>query len=327
MIMSNEVTEHERLGSPKEIVFVLKEVISSRKKTIRNVKEYCISNIQHRNIPIAGIISFIHYLGFVDIADEKIKLSRRGKAFLLSLGKNELKNALMKQLMDVVKSDKDMTDFLDSKHIKYDYGIKKYTIKNSAFSLKYSGIKNFMIKCGFLKRDNSLPNIYLLDYDFIKKFKEQIKEIHKRKTLLQFKKEQKRLEQLGKEAEQFVLSYEKNRLSKQSLKNKVLRISEFDTNAGFDIVSFDSNQSKEYDRFIEVKSCDSRRRLFWTRNEVRVAKVKKRNYYIYLVNRDKMNKPEYQPEIIQNPIKKLFDNSLWRKECNVWEIIPVNRLQ
>ena len=41
---------------------------------------------------------------------------------------------------------------------------------------------------------------------------------------------------------------------------------------------------------------------------------KRRKYFLYLVNREEMNKSEYQPMIIKNPYENILQDSHWNKE-------------
>ena len=100
---------------------------------------------------------------------------------------------------------------------------------------------------------------------------------------------------------------------------KVRRISEIDVAAGYDIVSFDSSQSQELDRFIEVKAV-SNKGFYWSRNEYEMSKLKGDAYYLYLVELGRINQQNYEPQIIQNPAKNVMESQEWFVESQTFFI-------
>jgi hypothetical protein len=120
----------------------------------------------------------------------------------------------------------------------------------------------------------------------------------------------------GFRAEELVFHYEKNRLLKNGLlaeAERVLRISELDVAAGYDIKSFSGNQSELlYSRFIEVKSSQFNYINFhWSANEIDVAERLGEKYWIYYIY--DFNKKTDLNNIklikIQNPYKEIMDGN------------------
>jgi hypothetical protein len=110
--------------------------------------------------------------------------------------------------------------------------------------------------------------------------------------------------------ENAVLEYERKRLlnlGKEKEAKLVRRISKLNSNAGYDIESFNGDKPLfDYDRLIEVKSYKGEKiRFFWSSNEKRVAEEKGNNYWIYLVCNFK-KKRQIEPIMMQNPAKNLF---------------------
>lgn len=122
-------------------------------------------------------------------------------------------------------------------------------------------------------------------------------------------KQQEEQSKRGLEAEEFVLALERKRLPEKALRIK--RISDYDVSAGFDIVSFESESSTTYDRFIEVKCYLGNPHFYWSDNECDVAKCKGEKYSICLVNYDKINTLGYIPDYIVNPAKTVFEDDGW----------------
>lgn len=109
--------------------------------------------------------------------------------------------------------------------------------------------------------------------------------------------------------ENAVLEYERKRLinlGKDKEAKLVRRISQLNSNAGYDIESYNGDKPLfDYDRLIEVKSYKGEKiRFFWSSNEKRVAEEKGDNYWIYLVGNFK-KKRQIEPIMIQNPAKRL----------------------
>jgi hypothetical protein len=116
---------------------------------------------------------------------------------------------------------------------------------------------------------------------------------------------------LGAKAEEAVVEFERYRL--RTLKRHVeaeivVRISQLDVGAGYDIRSFDGEQASiNHDRFIEVKaSMGKELRFFWSINERRVAEQLGDRYWIYFVGGFRQEqKGLIIPIMIQDPARRL----------------------
>lgn len=120
---------------------------------------------------------------------------------------------------------------------------------------------------------------------------------------------QKKIGQIG---EKIVLKFEKNRLKESGCSYEaehVDQISEDWANKGYDIDSFDGNSPElQPDRFIEVKSSTGKKfSVFWSENEIEVARELGKRYWIYFVSEiDIENKTSPNiPEMIQDPFNKI----------------------
>lgn len=127
----------------------------------------------------------------------------------------------------------------------------------------------------------------------------------------------------GKEAEEWVVAFERLRLGDHPLLDQVRRISEENVIAGYDIASFSSAGTLHHDLFIEVKSYAGSKRFFWTRNEIVTAELLGENYSLYLVDRAQMHRGGYKPQIIPGPYSALFlsENSGWKISPTTYECI------
>ena len=115
----------------------------------------------------------------------------------------------------------------------------------------------------------------------------------------------------GKIAEDFVVKWEVERLGKNKMHKEsknVRRVGHLDVMLGYDIESF-TKSGEVPDRLIEVKCTrgDSLR-FYWSAHEIKVAKEKKDNYFIYFVWLDNEGNP-LDLELFQNPAKKILASS------------------
>ena len=135
---------------------------------------------------------------------------------------------------------------------------------------------------------------------------------------------QKNLE-IGLAAEQFVIKIEKARLANHPLVDKITHVAVVNTAAGFDILSFDNVEDLNPNRKIEVKSWIDKKVFFFSANEFAVAAEAKEDYFLYLVDRKKMNNSGYYPEVIRNPVENIFqkENS-WKIRSDGWKIEQIN---
>ncbi|HEV7659706.1 MAG TPA: DUF3883 domain-containing protein [Allosphingosinicella sp.] len=121
----------------------------------------------------------------------------------------------------------------------------------------------------------------------------------------------------GAVAEEWILQRERKRLAGHPLIEQVIRLSIEDAGAGFDIISFSNTTSIVHDRFLEIKSFSGSRRFFWSRNEIGTARRLGEMYHLCIVDRDRMQNPDYAPQIISGPYAALIET-----EDNGWSISP-----
>jgi hypothetical protein len=186
-----------------------------------------------------------------------------------------------------------------------------------------------MISIGFLWRDPTMGTSDLMvNHVWNAVFREVIldhlniqgQSNKKRISLSQLKEQINRQEELGKEAEIFVLNFEKRRLFAHPSIDNINIISENHANAGFDIESFNDIDSVFLDRFIEVKSYSQNLVFYWSQNEIDMARELAPKYFLYLVDRDRMSQSGYVPRIFQNPYFIIFESEFWQKEPDGWKV-------
>jgi hypothetical protein len=142
-------------------------------------------------------------------------------------------------------------------------------------------------------------------------------------SLEELKRKLANQEKAGEEAELWVLSKEKERLKNHPFKDEIARISEKFVTAGFDIVSFKTTQSLDFDKFIEVKSFANTPEFYLTSNEVDKAKELGSNYILVVVDRSRIGDPQYKPIEIINPYNVLLTGDLPKNisiTTNSWRV-------
>ncbi len=148
-------------------------------------------------------------------------------------------------------------------NVKYDTQ-GTFSIYKNSIPLKYSGLVMLLNSFGELC---SAGNTWVLCGANLKKL--FVKETKKhRMSLAELEKKLLVEKELGQQAEEFVLDYEKKRLEQMGINKEPIQISLIDVSAGFDILSYDKNGEEKY---IEVKSCDNRYRFHFSANEVEVS--------------------------------------------------------
>ena len=145
---------------------------------------------------------------------------------------------------------------------------------------------------------SQLNRFYRIDNSYSVYLQKFSKKISKEQLLKQLEMQNDQ----GEQAEKYVIELERNRFNAL---REIRHVALEDNNAGYDIMSFMDDESKEFDKFIEVKCySESANRFFISRNEIKISKKLAKNYFLYLVD-SKLNSP---PIIIQNPYYTIFNN-------------------
>ncbi len=216
-----------------------------------------------------------------------------------------------------------------SQRVRQDAIRRLFYVKENLIPFQFYGIRNLLISLGFFERYSTLgSNDLFVKADFTELFEALVvnplraerENQTRRITLSGLKIRQERQEELGEQAEIFAMEFEQRRLQGHPLIQNIRRVSREYINAGFDIESFNDIESVFLDRFIEVKSYSDKVVFYWSRNEIETAQEFTDKYFLYLVDRNKMNRSDYMPRIFQNPYQSIFENEFWGKEPEAWKI-------
>lgn len=326
MIMLDEVLKHDSLGNKTEIGFLLFHALSPGKThAVSDVIRYCISSLFSIGLSIEGIIEILRFSSLVSVSGETISLNL--KVFNPSNFKSETDYFNEEHFFNLLLRELDKFNGLkllfNEDNLKFDYESNQYYVKPNLIKFRAFPLRNLLISLGFLIQ-NDCSSYITINTQFTSLFKSLVVEklneqTNKRKiTLKQLKMNLERQEELGRESEQFVLNFEKNRLKMHPQLNKIEQISDNYVNAGYDILSFNDLDSVINDRFIEVKSYNNEISFHWSRNEIEAAKELGVKYYLYLVDRSMLDQKDYIPKIFENPYKKIFESDMWNKEAESW---------
>mgnify|MGYP006087511471 FL=1 len=318
--MLNDLRQYHNLGTPNYFFQLLKSVNDSENSN------WSLNDLD--SLFYNRIIDDNHIFdGCIDLAVRINVLTKNGDYYTVnndfsdSLNSvNQMKDKFVQYLFISLVEDEDFLNIFSSENLTYDIIYKSLQISNSAFGLKFSNFKQLLIDFGAIKAHPSVHiNCYIINGRHKKLFDKTIlPEIKKRKIGIEEFKRAMELQQIyGEEAEKFVLAFEKKRLGGKPVE----WIAEYIVNEGYDIASYNEMNDVRYNRFIEVKSYDGPKPYFyWSRNEYTVAKRKKQEYWLYLVNRSEMNDENYKPLMLQDPFNGILKNDDWDKQVDKYII-------
>lgn len=308
--MLTELKRCNSIGNVDGILFLVSIMAGKERISRDEIRNRCaLENNITVNCP--GAVAFFEYLRLVETtSDTVMPLPELNTLAAKSNGEiiEQLAAMSINRLVEEGIFDKDATGFDAEKgHL---------TIKRSAFPLAYAAVRNFLTMAGALDKEENGEICVAGNYE--SDWTEQLRNRRKKFTLEQLLEQQEEQSRRGLEAEEFVLGLEKKRLPE--LAQKIKRISDFDVAAGYDIVSYENNETEHYDRFIEVKCYMGSPHFFWSENESDVARIKADKYILCLVDYLRMGEPGYQPEFIRNPYETIFDSDEWLINASSYRI-------
>ena len=197
-------------------------------------------------------------------------------------------------------------------------------VDSMALPAMTDGLGLWIIDFGVASRSTVESRHWSIAPIYASAFKAAVREANSRrprraKSAAQLEKELEEQAAAGLLAEEWVLAYERRRLSDHPSRDLIRRVSETDVAAGYDIVSFAGIASIHHDLFIEVKSYGMIKRFFWTRNEIATAAEFGEEYALYLVDRGRIHETDYSPHIITGPTPEMFG-----VEGSGWSVTPTS---
>lgn len=321
--MLDELSGYENLGTPAyfaELFRFLNDVEADCKA--RDIAARFFNRVIDGRHVFDGCLPLLKFIEAIHVNDSgTVVISPELLPALVS--EDYLKNKLLEMILVAAKRDNLFFEMFSSVHISFDVIYRRIQVDFAAFSFRYANFRNLLVSFNFLNLhpDHNIRK-YLVNPKFKKLFdRELLSEIKRRKIGVDELYKQTEANRIaGTDAEVFVEKFERRRLCNHVRKDLIERISDYDSNAGYDVVSFESNDSTEIDRFIEVKSFSSKIGFFWSRNEIEAARLKGGSYYLYLVNRDIMRSGAYSPVMIQNPYENVLSDGSWSRRIENYYI-------
>ena len=311
--MLNELKKLNFSGGKDELLFFICDVVGNKKIRVRDAEVICSHAPGKRFLSVKDLISYCLVFGWVETDKDGISLSTNCIEDISN------KDLLNEKLVFSTVNQLFAEDVFSSLLFSYDAVQGCYSFRNELLPLSFSVVRNVLISQGFLitKRDPQGTKFYISPaYDSL--IAKHCSKKRKQFSLEKLKKQLEDNEIAGEKAESFVLAFEKARVG-SPLCDSIKRISEIDVSAGYDIVSFNSAHSQVPDRFIEVKAISSSG-FFWSKNEYEIAKLKGELYFIYLVELNRIDEPDYAPEMIRNPAMCIMESDGWFVEAQSYHI-------
>ena len=252
-----------------------------------------------------GTIYFLKELDFISLSKNILKPKNTK-----NWPKKEKKNLdLLQRIVDVLKKNNEINLFFHDDLLKFESN--EIVLEIVKISSNFRALRDLFIDLNFIKvRPNS--KFHLLDEQVVKRISESVNLPKKRKVsqaVIEARLEAQK--KSGEKAELWVLEFEREKFKKSKIKKnllqKISKISNENASAGYDLESFIDKTSTKIDKFIEVKSFSGTPRFFWTPNELSTSRDLKDNYYLYIVDMNKIDEEDYVPMEIKNPAETILE--------------------
>lgn len=314
MLMLDGLKNLRTPGNKDGFLFFLQSVVADKILSYEDVTILCAHAPGGCHILLPEMIQYCAAFGWIHTENNAISVD--SDAIALDGDHNALNEQLVQSTIKVLFE----LGCFHSRMFSFDTISRRIIFHNELFPLYYSAIRNTLIDMGFFDVIRSIQETTFLVAETFEKTLSKVCKQEKRKiTLEQLKKKLQTDAEIGEKAEKFVLAFERERIG-VPLSESIKIISDIDVTAGYDIVSYESPVSYEYDRFIEVKAISHDMGFFWSRNEYEIAKLKGDTYYLYLIDIREIGKNEYIPTIIKNPAEVIMESSKWMVEPQSYHV-------
>lgn len=312
--MLDELKRLNYPGRKEDLLYFLQSIVGNNIVMLDDIRVLCTHAPAGFQLSADSLVAYCTSFGWV-IQDEGISACDEIRAVL---NDNVRLNYYMVESTLKTLFDKKI---LTADMFIYDIDKCQVSFRNELLPLSYASIRNVLISQEFLIIERAAhKTVFWVHPDFEKVLAQFCKKSSHTLTLEQLKSRLEANSIAGAKAESFVLEYEKRRIDNPALQRKIKLISEVDVCAGYDIVSYESNTSTSYDRFIEVKAISRNQSFFWSKNELEIAKLQGEKYFLYLVDLSRIADKEYRPEMISNPALSIMSSSDWLVEPESYHI-------
>lgn len=304
-----------RIGTRRSIAFVARW-LSERTASVETLRQFA-KNTSGINVSeVEPILWLFQSMGLVQIIDGEQIDAHQLLFEKFEKGIESFQNWFIKEFVDFALNN----GILDTDTLTYSVADNAFILSATTIKpRKHACYRNILIDYDVI---TLLPDAKYLVNDVLNKaikHPERQRRLSEKQLMAKLKAQREQ----GERGELFVMEYEKKRISDPNKQSLIQRISIIDVTAGFDIVSLNSNESKEPDRFIEVKTYKGSEHFIWSDNEMDKASIMGESYYLYLVDDDCISRDGYEPRIIQNPASAIIDSEEWLIEPDSYRISKV----
>ena len=304
-----------KIGTRKSIAFVARW-LSENATSVETLRQFAQNTSGINASEIEPILWLFQSMGLLQIVDGKYVEGHNQLGEKYKRGVESFEEWFLEKFVEFSLDN----EIINIDTITYNIAENAYIMSSTTIKpQKHSCYRNILTEYGAI---TLLPDAkYLVNnaLDRAIKIPERHKKISEKQLLAKLEAQREQ----GERGELFVMEYEKKRISDPVKQSMIQRISTIDVAAGFDIVSLNSNESERPDRFIEVKTYKGAEHFIWSDNERDKASVMGDSYYIYLVDDDCISKEGYEPIIICNPAKVIFESEDWLIESDSYRIARI----
>ncbi len=301
-------------GSKGSLIHFLKNIIGSQHYSLQDLRVLCSLAPKKYSIIADAMIEYCIFFNWLK-KDEKYFLTDKLKQ-MVNQDEKVFNNTLVQETVSTLFN----VGVLTPDMFHFDIKRNKLQFKNEMLPLIYSETRNVLINQGLFEIERfPQRTLFYVAENFEDCISDNCSKKSRALSLERLLKINEENSKAGELAELFALKYETKRLP-TSHSNRVKIISKFDVGAGYDILSFESKDSTEYDRLIEVKAISKDIGFYWSRNEYEIAKLKKLQYYLYLVDLNQIRDENYSPLIINDPAESIMKSENWLVEADSYHV-------
>ena len=312
--MLDELKRLNYPGRKEELLYFLQSIVGNNIKWLDDIRVLCTHAPAGYQLRAEYLVTYCACFGWIS-QDEGISACKEIRAVL----NNEL--CLNRYMIESTLETLFKNKILTADMFIYDIEKSQISFRNELLPLSFASIRNVLVSQEFLliEREEH-KTVFWVHPDFEDMLARFCKKSSNALTLEQLKLRLEANSIAGAKAESFVLEYEKRRICNPMLQKRIKQISEVDVCAGYDILSYESDTSTCYDRFIEVKAFSRNQSFFWSKNELEIAKLQGEKYVLYLVDLSRIGDDKYCPEMISNPALSIMNSSDWIVEPESYHI-------
>ena len=302
-MLNEKLEKRSKIGSPRSIMFVA-SWLGKGTTNIETIKELAKTTSGINTSEVEPVLWLFDSMGIVKLIGEFAECTHE-----LKLKYNQGEQAFSDWFLDRFIEFSLNEDIIEIDTITYSIEYDAFIMSATTIKQRHACYRNVLTDYRVI---TLLPDArYLVNERLDKAIKTPTR--HRAISEKQLLRNLQKQREQGERGELFVLEYEKKRITKKALHDGIKRISIIDVTSGFDIVSYNSDESTQLDRFIEVKTYKGNEHFHWSQNEIAKAELMGDAYYLYLVDDDCIDKEDYEPIIIQNPVREILQSEDWIK--------------